>query len=129
MSGPAVPTVGSDTRRPQKLNLRCHVCYHDSMKQLTLRIDDRLVDFLKQAAASRSESVNAYAQAVLAAAVDPGYAGDEAAQLRERLDRAGLLAVTPPVSHPAPDETALERARRRAGRGRSLSSLVVEDRV
>jgi hypothetical protein len=98
------------------------------MKQLTLRVDDRLADFLKQAAAARSESVNTYAQAVLSAAVDPDLAGDHAAQLRERLSRAGLLAVVPRAAHPAPDEAALARARKRAGRARSLASTVAEDR-
>jgi hypothetical protein len=106
----------------------CPGCYRDSMKQLTLRVDDRLADFLKQAAATRSESVNAYAHAVLSAAVDPELAGDEAAQMRERLSRAGLLAVVPCASHPAPAGAALARARKRAGRGQSLSSLVAEDR-
>jgi hypothetical protein len=99
------------------------------MRQVTLRVDDRLADFLKQAAAARSESVNTYAQAVLTAAVDPEFAGDEAAQLRERLDRAGLLAIPSQVSHSAPDKAALARARRRAGQGRALSSLVIEDRI
>jgi hypothetical protein len=98
------------------------------MKQLTLRVDDRLADFLKQAAAARSESVNAYAQAVLSAAVNPELAGDHAAQLRERLSRAGLLAIVPPVSQPAPDEAALARARQRAGGGRSLAEILAEDR-
>jgi hypothetical protein len=98
------------------------------MRQVTLRLDDRLAGFLKQAAAAREESVNSYAQAVLAAAVDPALAGDEAAQLRERLSRAGLLAVPAPAPHPAPTKAALARARREAGRGRSLASLVVEDR-
>jgi hypothetical protein len=99
------------------------------MKQLTLRVDDRLADSLKRAAAVRSESVNTYAQAVLKAAVDPAFAGDEAAQLRERLERAGLLAITRQVAHSAPDKVALRQARRRAGRGRSLASLVIEDRA
>jgi hypothetical protein len=98
------------------------------MKQLTLRVDDRLADFLKQAAAARSESVNTYAQAVLSAAVDPELAGDHTAQLRERLSRAGLLAVAPPAPHPAPDEAALARARQRAGGGRSLASILAENR-
>jgi hypothetical protein len=98
------------------------------MRQVTLRLDDRLATFLKQAAAARNESVNAYAQTVLSTAVDPEFAGDEAAQLRERLSRAGLLAVPTPVSYPAPDEKALAGARKRAGRGRSLSSIVIEDR-
>ncbi len=98
------------------------------MRQLTLRVDDRLADFLKQAAAARSESVNTYAQTVLGAAVDPEFAKGEAAQLRERLSRAGLLASVSQAAHPAPDRAALARARRHAGRGRSLSSLVLEDR-
>jgi uncharacterized protein (DUF1778 family) len=98
------------------------------MKQVTLRVDDRLADFLKQAAAARNESVNTYAQAVLSAAVDPDLAGDEATRLRERLGRAGLLASTSQASHPPPDRAALARARREAGRGTSLASLVVEDR-
>jgi hypothetical protein len=98
------------------------------MKQLTLRIDDRLADFLKQAAAARSQSVNTYAQAVLSSAVDPDFAGDEAAQLRERLGRAGLLAAPPHALQSAPDPEALAHARQRAGRGRSLASLLVEDR-
>ncbi len=98
------------------------------MKQLTLRVDDRLADFLKQTAAARNESVNTYAQAVLTAAVDPELAGDEAAQLRERLSRAGLLAVIPRAPYPPPDEAALARARSNAGRGRPLASFVIEDR-
>jgi hypothetical protein len=98
------------------------------MRQLTLRVDDRLADFLKQAAVARRESVNTYAQSVLAAAVDPEYAAGEAEQLRERLSRAGLLAVTPPCAQPAPDEAILAGARRRAGRGAPLTALVAEDR-
>jgi hypothetical protein len=98
------------------------------VKQLTLRVDDRLADFLKQAAAARSESVNAYAQTVLSAAVDPEFAKGETAQLRERLSRAGLLADVAQAPHPAPDRAALAQARRHAGRGRPLSSLVLEDR-
>lgn len=98
------------------------------MKQVTLRIDDQLAAFLKQAAAARNESVNAYAQTVLSAAVDPELAGDEAAQLRERLSRAGLLASVSQAPHPAPDPAALARAGRRAARGRSLASLILEER-
>jgi hypothetical protein len=98
------------------------------MKQVTLRLDDRLAAFLKQAAAARSESVNTYVQTVLSAAVDPTYAGDEAAQMIERLRRAGLLAAVMQTPDPAPDAAALAAARKRAGRGQPLSSLVAEDR-
>jgi plasmid stability protein len=99
------------------------------MKQVTLRLDDRLASFLKQTAATRGESVNTYAQAVLNAAVDPEFAGNETAQLRARLDRAGLLTAVPRASHPVPDEAARVRARQRAGRGRSLAAIVAEDRA
>jgi hypothetical protein len=99
------------------------------MKQVTLRVDERLADFLKQAAAARSESVNSYAQVVLSAAVDPVFASDETEQLRERLKRAGLLAEPAAISHPTPDGAALAQARKRAGRGqRPLSTFVIEDR-
>jgi hypothetical protein len=99
------------------------------MRQVTLRVDERLADFLKQAAAARSESVNAYAQVVLSAAVDPVFASDETEQLRERLKRAGLLAEPTGVSHPVPDDATLAQARKRAGRGkRALSALLIEDR-
>lgn len=97
------------------------------MRQLTLRVEDRLADQLKRAAAARAQSVNAYAQTVLAAAVDPDLAGDEADRLRERLARAGLLAE--PVartSRPPADE--LEAARAAAGSGTPLSALVSEGR-
>lgn len=97
------------------------------MGQLTLRIDDELAQRLKAVAAESGRSVNAYAGAVLRAAVDPDLAGDEAQRLRERLARAGLLAATG-AAHPGPEPKALAAARRRAGRGRALSDLVSEGR-
>lgn len=97
--------------------------------QLTLRVDERLAARLKQAASSRGQSVNAFAGAVLDAAVDPDLAGTEIERLRERLDQAGLLALAvPAASGVAPGDGALEAARRRAGEGRSLSDLLVEER-
>lgn len=104
-----------------------HDRYHERMRQLTLRVDEQLAEQLKSAAAARAESVNTYARAVLAAAVDPELAGDEAARLRERLRAAGLLseafgsAVSPP-----PEE--LEAARAAAGTGTALSDFVREGR-
>lgn len=91
-------------------------------------MDERLANFLKQAAAARSESVNSYARTVLTAAVDPEYAGDEAERVRERLARAGLLATPKPVSYPRPDPAAVAAAGKRAARGRTLSSIISEER-
>lgn len=98
------------------------------MRQVTLRIEDRLANFLKQAAAAQNKSVNSYAQTVLSAAVDPEYAGDETAQLRERLERAGLLAHPKPVPYLHPDPAEVAAAGKRAARGRTLSSIIIEDR-
>lgn len=97
------------------------------MRQLTLRIDEGLADDLKAAAASREESVNAYASAVLAAAVDPDLAGDEALRLRARLARAGLL-TDPGDPRERPADAEMERARAAAGRGRPLAEIVSEER-
>jgi predicted transcriptional regulator len=100
------------------------------MMQLTLRLPDALVARLKQAARARGSSLNGYAGAVLAAAVDPELAGDEMSRLRERLDRAGLLAAVAPPSRPVrrPDPAAVAAARAAAGQGRPLADLVSEDR-
>lgn len=106
-----------------------HACYHDSMKQLTLRVDDDLADALKSVAAEHGESVNAYAQSVLRAAVDPAHAGSEIQRMRERLARAGLLArVKRGLESERPSEEELARARAEAGKGTPLSQLVSEGR-
>jgi predicted transcriptional regulator len=100
------------------------------MTQLTLRLPDGLVRRLKQAAEARGSSLNRYASEVLAAAIDPDLAGDEAARLRERLAQAGLLAPLAPQARPArrPDPAAVAAARAAAGRGRPLAELIGEDR-
>lgn len=98
------------------------------MVQVTLRLDESLARRLKEVAAHRGQSVNAFASAVLGAVVDPDLAGDEVARLRERLDRAGLLCVAPAVDGPPADPDAVRAAGRRAARGRTLSDLVVEGR-
>jgi predicted transcriptional regulator len=97
------------------------------MRQVTLRLPDELADRLKEAAQAQERSVNGYAAAVLAAAVDPELAGDEATRVRERLARAGLLAPTS-ASARRPSKAAVARARKRAGKGRALSELVSEGR-
>lgn len=98
------------------------------MRQLTLRLEESLAERLKAVAASRGTSVNGYAAAVLGAAVDPDFAGDEASRLRERLSRAGLLEEQAPADAVGPSEEELARARAAAGRGRALSELVSEGR-
>ena len=95
------------------------------MRQLTLRVDDALVGRLKQVAAERNESVNSYAEAVLSAAVDPELAGDEVERLRERLARAGVL-MTSDRDVRRPPERELAKARKTAGRGKSLSHYLTE---
>jgi plasmid stability protein len=98
------------------------------MGQLTLRIPDSLGKRLKVAAGTSGKSVNRWATDVLHAAVDPDLAGDEAAVLRERLARAGLLVQPEPVRRSRPRAAALARARAAAGRGRRPSELVSEGR-
>jgi predicted transcriptional regulator len=98
------------------------------MRQVTLRLPDDLADRLKEAARAQERSVNGYATAVLAAAVDPELAGDEATRVRERLARAGLLAPTSPDARRRPSKAAVARARKRAGKGRALTELVSEGR-
>lgn len=99
------------------------------MAQLTLRIDDELARRLKQVAAEQQRSVNAYAAAVLGAAVDPELAEDELQRVRERLARAGLLAeVGSPSPRHRPRSAAVAAAGRRAARGTPLSDLVGEGR-
>lgn len=97
--------------------------------QLTLRIAPELADDLRRAAGRRGQSVNAFATAVLGAAVDPDFAGDEADRLRERLARAGLLSeVERPGGFEPVDPAALASARRAAGTGTPLADLVRDGR-
>lgn len=106
-----------------------HARYRDSMRQLTLRIDESLARRLKSAAASRGTSVNGYATSVLAAAVDPGgLAGVEQGRLRERLSRAGLLEHSIPSERVGPSDREFDEARAAAGRGTMVSDLVSEGR-
>lgn len=105
-----------------------HACYHACMAQLTIRIDDDLAGALKDAARERGQSVNELAKTALRALVDPDAAESGVQRIRERLARAGILAdpEPPPTEHVDPVE--LEAARKRAGRGKSLSEFVNEDR-
>src|SRR4051812_27301603 len=97
------------------------------MRQVTLRLDDDLIENVRAEAARRGESVNGFAGATLRAAVDPDASGSEIERLRGRLARAGLLA--PAVAVPGrPADAEVAAARARAGQGTPLSDLVVEDR-
>lgn len=99
------------------------------MAQITVRLDERLERDLKAHAREVGSSVNGFVVAVLRAAVDPDYEEAGAVRTRARLARAGLLAVPArrqPASHP--DEARLRRARRAAGAGTPLSTLVANGR-
>ncbi len=98
------------------------------MAQLTLRIPDELLARLKQVSGAKGRSLNSWVSAVLAAAVDPEYADDEAQRIRERLARAGLLLDLGNQRRRRADPGAAARARAAAGRGGPLSDLVQEDR-
>lgn len=100
-----------------------------SRQTVTLRLPAGVADRLRGEAGARGRSLNAYATAVLTAAVDPGLAGSEMERVRERLARAGLLATSPPSRTRRPDPERVARARAAAGRGRPLSEYVSDDRV
>ncbi|MGH8909418.1 MAG: toxin-antitoxin system HicB family antitoxin [Egibacteraceae bacterium] len=80
-------------------------CYRACMAQMTLRLPDGLAAELRSAAAVHGQSLNAWATALLRAAVDPDLAGTEAERLRERLSRAGLLASPSQRRAHRPDPT------------------------
>jgi hypothetical protein len=97
------------------------------MAQVTWRAPDELIERVKRAAADRGRSLNDYVSSVLDAATDPALAGDEAAVMRERLQRAGLLAPSS-GPRPRPPDREVAKARARAGRGTPLSEIVSRDR-
>src|SRR5690348_5839522 len=104
-----------------------HACYHDTMGQMTWRADDELLDRVRRAARDQGRSMNDYVSTVLDVATDPDLAGNDAAVLRERLARAGILAASDRRRRrPAPQQVA--RARASAGRGTPLARLVEESR-
>jgi hypothetical protein len=84
------------------------------MAQVTWRVEGDLLDRVRHAARERGWSVNHLLTVVMDAATDPTHAADEAAALRERLRRAGLLAEGG-RPHPRPDRGAVVQARKAAG--------------
>lgn len=99
-----------------------------SMKQVTLRLDEALVTRVKAAASARGESVNAFAESVLSAAVDPETAHSPIQRMRERLARAGILAEFEPYTGPVPTQEELDEAGREAGKGKPVSEILLEQR-
>ena len=97
------------------------------MAQLTIRASDELVERVRTAAGRLGRSMNEYVVAVLGAATDPDLAGDDSERIRERLDRAGLLAAGG-VARPRPEASSVAAARAAAGRGTQLSDIVASDR-
>jgi plasmid stability protein len=99
------------------------------MAQLTIRLADELARAVKAHADAHGSSVNGWVVAVLDAAVDPDLEDSEQARTRARLERAGLLAK-PSGRGPGarPDKRRVERARKSAGKGTSLSRLVSDGR-
>lgn len=76
--------------------------------------------------------MNDYVSSVLDAATNPDLAGSLAENVRDRLARAGLLLDEPEdgdetVRHPI-DSDHFNAARRRAGTGTTLASLVADGR-
>lgn len=97
------------------------------MGQMTWRMPDQLLGRVRKAAKREGRSMNDYVTAVLDAATNPDLAGDERERLRERLAAAGLL-VPPGPPRERPDPAAVAKARKAAGKGKSLVDFVVEGR-
>jgi hypothetical protein len=98
------------------------------MIQWTIRVSEELATRVRTTAEAAGRSLNGWVVGVLEAAVDPDLAGDEAQRVRERLRLAGLLDEPPRSTLRPPSPEALAKARRAAGRGKSLSEYVSEGR-
>lgn len=94
---------------------------------MTWRGSDELAERVRTAARAQGRSMNDYVTAVLDAATNPDLAGDDAARLRERLARAGLL-VASGARRTRPPAPQVARARAAASRGTPLARLVDEGR-
>jgi len=98
------------------------------MAMFTWRADDQLLARVRAvAAAAGHSSTNAFVTVVLDAATNPDLAGDDAARLRERLARAGVLAPAGPPRR-RPSAQAVARAQAAASGGTPLAELVSEGR-
>lgn len=98
------------------------------MKQLTVRAPEELLERVRIAARDQDLSINEFANRVLDAATNPDLATTEAERLRQRLSAAGLLVTRHAPASERPPTSVVAAARRAAGRGVSLSTLVSEGR-
>lgn len=100
------------------------------MGQVTWRADDGLIERAKDVAAEQGRSLNDYLTSIVDAATDPDLAGGEAARVRERLARAGLLvdAGPTPPDEPLASDGEVERLRRVFGRDDGVSRALQDDR-
>ncbi|HZO68494.1 MAG TPA: toxin-antitoxin system HicB family antitoxin [Kribbellaceae bacterium] len=97
------------------------------MGQMSWRVDDELLERVRQAAREHGWSLNLYVTKVLDAASDPDNAPSGTERLRERLARAGLLADSGPSAE-RPPRSAVRRAAKAAGRGTAVSDVVASER-
>lgn len=98
------------------------------MKQLTVRTPDALLERVRSAAQERDLSINEYVSRVLDAATNPDLATTDAERLRQRLSAAGLLVTRHAPAPQRPPESVVAAARRAAGHGTPLSTLVSKGR-
>jgi len=94
---------------------------------MTWRGPDELVERVRRSALAHGRSMNEYVTVVLDAATNPDLASNDAARLRERLARAGLLAPAG-RTRTRPSAGLVASARAAASRGTPLSQLVEEGR-
>ncbi len=98
------------------------------MAQITIRADETLIARIRTVSAASGRSMNEFVVAVLDAATNPARVDHEAERVRARLAGAGLLASSPRRRGERPARAAVEAARRSAGRGTPLATLVSDGR-
>lgn len=98
------------------------------MAQISWRCPDGLAARVRLQAGHYDLSMNEFITRVLQTATDPSFDQDPAAQVRERLRLAGLLAEDLPDVERAPDPQALDEARTALATGVALSDIVIGDR-
>ena len=99
------------------------------MAQMTWRASEELLERVRHQALQQGKSLNEWVTEVLDAVSNPGTAGSERQQIRERLAAAGLLEVPSDESaFVRPSRRRFEAARAAAGKGTPLSEIVSKGR-